>query len=132
MASTFIVTIPKAEYNPLLYQGIQVTNSYPQLQAIISNNLSPAHAAIFAQPFSTQMGGDIDWYSQAAGPAVNLTSLPAERQQQIKTYLRQAGAEIAELARALQNSPDPSRATSGHKLRKYVFSNSLKKSENKV
>jgi hypothetical protein len=116
MASTFIVTIPKAEYNPLLYQGIQVASSYPQLQAIITNNLSAAHAAIFAQPFSTQVGDDIDWYSQTSGPAANLTTLPPERQQQIKAHLQQMGAEIAELARTMQNSPDPSRATSGHIL----------------
>ncbi len=116
MSATFIATTPRGSYNALKYQGILVTECFEQISATLSKNLGPGFAAIFAQPFHTQSGEDIDWYSAAVGPVVALSSLPEARQQEIKQSLAASGAAIAQLAAALKQSPDHTSVTRGHIL----------------
>ena len=90
-------------------EGLQPLGSAPQrsfelVSSTVRNRLSPAHAAIFAEPVATEHGDQIDWYAPVKGSATPLPDLDAEDQQALRDRLGQLVADIRAEAELLGQS----------------------------
>ena len=88
---------------------------YPQIRAVLTNELGPETASILADPVVDRTGNRIDWYTQGDPdhPPVGLNTLPDDQRQtvlnRIEDFLRR-GRELAERYTA---SADPRRVQLG-------------------
>ena len=98
------------------YQGILVTDSHAQLQAMLTKNLSKEHALFFAEPVHEASGASVDWYTEAQGTPVALASLPQDAQTAAVARIQAIAAEVNSLAQSLIESPDSPKTIRGNIL----------------
>lgn len=72
--SVFITNTPLAQMRPL---GSEGERSFARVMALIERNLSPRHAAVFADPVPVRDGSGIDWYTNVDGEVLPLQQLPS-------------------------------------------------------
>ena len=116
MRATFITTTPRSSLEALRYQGIAVSESHAQLQAMLRNNLSPEHALLFAEPVPNGAGDSVDWYTPLEGGLVRLDSLPPAEQQAAAREIRRLAGDIAQLAESLKQSGEGPKSIRGNIL----------------
>lgn len=116
MSSTFIATTPRASYDAMRFQGILVTESHAQIASMLEKNLSREHALLFAEPVHEASGESTDWYTQAEGTPVQLTSMPPEAQAQAKMRFAHLAGDIDRLATTLRQDPNQSKQIRGNIL----------------
>ena len=79
MAATRIATTTVRELQALGTGGQRAIDAADTLLALLARELSPAHAALFAEPQADAARGVIDWYAEGSGPAPPLSTLPPDR-----------------------------------------------------
>jgi hypothetical protein len=80
MASSYIGVTHAGELQALGTGGQLAIERAGPLAALLRRELSPAHAALFAEPHPDPARGEVYWYAEGDGPAVPLAELPdAER-----------------------------------------------------
>lgn len=102
MSRSHIASTLNSQLNALRFQGILVFENYAQLTSMLERNLSPKHAAFFAEPIQEAGSGKIDWYSRAHEPAVPLSSLPEAKQLEARATVRRLASEINAYAEELK------------------------------
>lgn len=105
--NTLIATSRRGEMRALAVQGIFATDCHAQLRGLILRHLSPAHAALLAEPQHDAEKRNIDWYADCPGTPVRCADLPESEAQALR-------ARAAELARDISDAARRLRETSGH------------------
>lgn len=115
MFGSFIVTTSTEGLSPL---GTAPQRSYELITGTIRSHddLTDAHAALFAEPVSTQYGDRFDWYSISQGPARQLSVLEDEAEQQARDQLEKLVGEIRAVGEALSESKDVDQQRLGEAL----------------
>ncbi|MCV6584878.1 MAG: hypothetical protein OIF47_05045 [Marinibacterium sp.] len=80
--------------------------SYELITDVLAEALSPAHAALFAEPVRSPYGDRTDWYTGLGGTATPLTELDPERAAIARAELTRLGDDIRAHADALAASGD--------------------------
>lgn len=78
--------------------------SYELITELVSDELSPEHASLFAEPIRSQFGDSTEWYTSLQGPATRLVDLPEEAQEEAKARVATLSADIRAYAETLQGS----------------------------
>ena len=73
MAMLPIATTRHRDFQPLGTAGQTAIELWGVLSALLARELSPAHAALLAEPVENAARGEIDWYTSSDGPAIALT-----------------------------------------------------------
>lgn len=100
--STFIVSTPLARMQPV---GSEGERSHARLAALLKAHLTPAHAALFADPVPLRDGSGIDWYVEEDGIARPLSSLPPDQAQAVGAEAERLLAEIRAKADEIAGQP---------------------------
>lgn len=108
MASRRIAVTRGTEFQPLGAGGTLAVDHWDALTAEIGAALSPAHAALFAEPQRNPQRGEIDWYAAASGPAERADTLPEEERAALLARADVLRGEIAAFARQVAARPDAS------------------------
>ena len=116
MASTYIATTSRGDFNAMRYQGILVTDSYAQLVSMLDKKLSREHSLFFAEPVHDASGVTTDWYTEAEGTPVPLSELPPEEQQKALVKISSLAKDINGQADSLKNSEKSSESIRGNIL----------------
>jgi hypothetical protein len=72
MAIIRIATTRQRDFQPLATAGQTAVESWSVLVALLARELSPAHAAFFAEPVENPARGEIDWYADSDGEMIPL------------------------------------------------------------
>ena len=118
MSGNFIITTPKSDMHALAYQGIMVTDSYPQIRDMLRHKpeLGDEYVLLFAEPVPNPANNSIDWYTPVQGAARPLSELPVEEQNVLRDRLAQMAGEILRYADELKKSQTGSGLTRGNIL----------------
>lgn len=116
MSSTHICSIKRGSYNALRFQGILVSESYAQIDAMARKSLSDEHALLFAEPVHERSGDYTDWYSPRHGKPVRLTDLPEEEQALQKRRIASLAADLKRHADALMAEESQAKKIRGNIL----------------
>lgn len=108
MARRFLSETQSAGFRARVVGQHQVHDSWDQIQAFLKANLTPAHAAVFAEPYRGQ--GAMTWMTSADGEPQPLKDLDADAQSEARAKLDGLLADINRLADELDASGDPQRA----------------------
>ena len=82
--SVFLLTSQRNAMRALASQGIFATDCHAQVSSIIAQHLSPAHAALIAEPQHDPGQQRIDWYACVNGTATPVSALPAEEAERLR------------------------------------------------
>jgi hypothetical protein len=107
MATIRIATTRSRDLQALVTAGQSVVSAWSALVTLLGSRLSPAHAALLAEPVPNPARGETDWYTEAEGAAVPLASLPPMERQTARALLDRQVSDIAALAGTLRTSRDP-------------------------
>lgn len=116
MASTFIATTRRGDFNAMRYQGILVTDCWPQLSSLLEKQLSPGHALFIAEPVHEASGNTTDWYTAAEGAPVPLSQLPPGEQAVARARIQTLASDIDALAASLKDDQNSSKNMRGNIL----------------
>lgn len=116
MTGTFIASTSKADMHALAYQGIMVTECFPQIRDMLRRRFGDEYVLLFAEPTQNKAESTVDWYTPVQGKVQRLTDLPDETQQAIRTKLLQMATDIRRFAEELKQSPDSLKLTRGNVL----------------
>jgi hypothetical protein len=108
MVASRIATTSARDLQPLGTGGQLVIATAPTLLALLARELSPAHAALFAEPQPNSARGEVDWYAEGSGPALPLDQLPPDQRATIEARLDRLSDDIRALAGRLRQAPDES------------------------
>lgn len=108
MASRRIAVTRSAEFQPLGAGGTLAVEHWDSLTAQIGADLSPAHAALFAEPQRNPQRGEIDWYAGGSGAAERADALPEAERAALLARWHAMRDEIAALAQRIAARPDSS------------------------
>ncbi len=103
MAEHFITSTSLRGLRALGLQGERVSTAYAQLTALLRARLSPAHAALFAEPQPTR-DDLVDWYAEVSGPVTPLVLLAGEARETAEDRIGSLVADIEQLAATLVDS----------------------------
>jgi hypothetical protein len=87
--------------------GQAAITAWPQIRHLLERRLSPAHAALFAEPVADPERASVDWYATVAGTPEPLASLDPARRQQGEAELARLLEGVEGLRQALAASRDP-------------------------
>jgi len=104
MASSLIATTRAQDLQPLATAGQTGIEAWRTLRVVLLQELTPAHAALLAEPVANEARGDIDWYAEGHGLAIRLQDLPEPARVEAKARLDQLVGEIQALVARLGNS----------------------------
>lgn len=104
MANLRIATTRSQDLQPLATAGQTGIESWRTLHALLLHELSPAHAALLAEPVANAARGEVDWYAEGEGAAVLLQELPEPARAAAQARLDQLVGEIEALAARLGDS----------------------------
>ena len=104
MATLRIATTRSEDLQPLAGAGQTGVAAWGTLHALLGRELSPAHAALLAEPVPNEAQGTIDWYAEGDGPAGRLIDLPDGARPAIQSRLDTLSADIRALAARLGGS----------------------------
>lgn len=96
MMRRFLKETPGGSARSLSVGRHQVHDSWDQIQAYLSSALSPAHAALFAEPFRS--GGAISWMAATDAEPLPFARLEPEDQEQLLARLQDLLADISRFA----------------------------------
>ena len=99
MAAQRIATTRSADLQAVAGQA--VLESWSALHALFTRELSPAHAALLAEPVLNPAQGTVDWYADGDTPARRLIDLPADERAALETRVSELAAGIETLAQTL-------------------------------
>ena len=116
MSGNLITNTALASMHALAFQGIMVTDCYPQLRDIIRHRLGEEYALLFAEPAPNPSSQSIDWYTPVQGTARPLLDLPVEEQNPLRERLAGMAQEVQRLADELKQAPDHIKRTQGNIL----------------
>jgi hypothetical protein len=108
MATRRIAVTGSAEYQALGAGGTLAVDHWDSLTAQIGAELSPAHAALFAEPQRDAARGEIDWYAEGSGTAVRADTLPEAEREALLARWHAMREEIRALAARIGSRPDAS------------------------
>lgn len=103
MASLLIATTRSQDLQPLAVAGQTVIEAWGTLHALLSQ-VSPAHAALLAEPVANAARGEVDWYAEGDGPAIRLQDLPEAERAEAQARREQLVSSIEALAARLGGS----------------------------
>jgi hypothetical protein len=98
MATLHIGTTRLQDLQPLAAAGQTATQAWAVLSALLSRELSPAHAALLAEPVENSARGETDWYADGDGPAPPIDTLPPDARAAAEDVLGRLIADIERLA----------------------------------
>ncbi len=115
MSGNRIANTPKHKMHALAFQGIMVTDCYPQLRDMLHRNprFGDAYVLLFAEPVCNTNDNTIDWYSPVQGTPRLLSALPPEEQNVLRDKISSMARELQRFACELKNDPEPSRSVRG-------------------
>lgn len=108
MAATRIATTAIRDLQVLGTGGQRTIDAADTLLALLTRELSPAHAAIFAEPQVDAARGVIDWYAEGSGPAEPLSTLPPDLAAAAQARLEALIHDIQGLIERLRQTRDES------------------------
>ena len=94
-----IATTRLDAYRALAVGGQAVNRAWTQIAGYLRDSLSPAHAALFAEPSIDAVAGTVDWYAADGAPPVPLADRPG-----LPARLDELVAAVRDRAAALQQS----------------------------
>lgn len=103
MASIRIATTRAGDLQALAAAGQAGTEAWTTLHALLTRELSAAHAALLAEPVVNESQGSVDWYADGAGDAVRLADLPPGPRAAAQAELDRLTADVRALAVRLQS-----------------------------
>ncbi len=104
MANLRIATTRAQDLQPLAAAGQAGIESWRALHTLLLQDLSPAHAALLAEPVANAARGEVDWYAEGDGPAIPLQELPEPARAAATDRLDQLVGGIEALAAKLGDS----------------------------
>ncbi|MFC7544217.1 hypothetical protein ACFQU2_39010 [Siccirubricoccus deserti] len=108
MPTRRIAVTGSAEYQALGAGGTLAVDHWDALTAQIGAELSPAHAALFAEPQRDAARGEIDWYAEGSGTAARADTLPEAEREALLARWHAMREEIRALAGRIGSRPDAS------------------------
>lgn len=103
---SLIATTRQDGLRSLGIHGQPVAEAYAQITRYLARVLSPAHAALFAEPNFAVRPGEVEWYAAVDGTAVARPALPPEQQPAFDATLAKLVDEIGRQAASLAQSKD--------------------------
>ena len=107
MANLLLTTTRSENLQPLATAGQTAIECWGALQTLLKQ-LSPAHAALLAEPVANPARGEVDWYAGGDGSALLLQDLPEPARADAKalqdTLVGEIEAAIARLANSRSDS----------------------------
>lgn len=116
MAEHFITQTSLRGLRALGLQGERVSAAYAQIAALLRARLSPAHAALFAEPQPTR-DDLVDWYAETTGEVVPLVLVGGEARDAAEERIGTLVADIERLASTLVDSGRDGEVLLGRMLR---------------
>ncbi|WP_116132937.1 VWA domain-containing protein [Tropicimonas sp. IMCC34043] len=113
MDGKLITTTSSEGLKPL---GSQAQRSFELVQSEIEARLGPDHAAIFAEPVSSEFGDQTDWYAGRPGEVVALAELTDDEQAALREKLSSLVGDIREVGAALAASKETGEQRLGEAL----------------
>lgn len=113
MSGNFIVNTPRCQMHALAFQGIMVTDCYPQLRDMLRQQLGDEYVLLFAEPASNDSDQSVDWYTPVQGAARPLNALPAGEQDALRERLAHMAREMRSLAEKLKATGEHAKVTRG-------------------
>ena len=104
MANPRIATTRSQDLQPLAAAGQTAIEAWRTLHTLLSRELSPAHAALLAEPVANEARGEVDWYAEGDGPAPRLQDLPEPARAAAQARLDGLAGDIQALAARLATS----------------------------
>ncbi len=104
MANLLVTTTRSQDLQPLAAAGQTAIESWRALHTLLRQRLSPAHAALLAEPVANPARGEVDWYAEGDGPAVPLQDLPEPARAAAKARQDELVGEIRAVAAGLADS----------------------------
>ena len=105
MAASRIATTSARDLQPLGTGGQRTIDSAEALTALLARKLTPAHAALFAEPHANSERGEVDWYAEGTGPAEPLSRLSPEQAAPVRAELDRLSDDIRALVARLREAP---------------------------
>lgn len=96
--SVFLLTSQRNAMRALASQGIFATDCHAQVCSIIAQHLSPAHAALIAEPQHDPGQQRIDWYAGVNGTATPVSALPTEEAERLRARAGELARDILHLS----------------------------------
>lgn len=94
MASSLIATTSNRDLQALGTGGRRSIDVAEALGALLSSQLSPAHAALSTEPQPDSARGEVNWYAEGSGPAEPITRLSAEQAAPVQAEADRLVADI--------------------------------------
>jgi hypothetical protein len=99
-----IATTVGRDLSPLGTGGQRAVDCWNTIVLLLERELSPAHAALLAEPLVNAARGVIDWYAKGDGVAAPLSALPEAARDAVNARLDALAGEIDVLAARLKGS----------------------------
>ncbi len=115
MATHRITTTRNAELQAFGTGGMIATDAWAALSSLLERDLSPAHAALLAEPHPGN--GIVDWYTKGTVAPVRLADAPADVRAAAEATLAKLTNDIHALAEKLEKQGDQSSRFLGALLR---------------
>ncbi len=104
MANSLVATTRSQDLQPLATAGQTGIEAWRTLQTVLLKELSPAHAALLAEPVANEARGEVDWYAEGDGPATRLQDLVEPARVTAQALLDRLAGDIQALAARLRGS----------------------------
>ena len=114
--SVFLLTSQRNAMRALASQGIFATDCHAQVCSIIAQHLSPAHAALIAEPQHDPGQQRIDWYAGVNGTATPVSALPAEEAERLRARAGELARDILQLSEQWGKDAQSREALAGQML----------------
>lgn len=105
---SLITTTQQQGLRPLGIHGQPVAEAHGQIIRYLARALTPAHAALFAEPNFSVRPGTVEWYATIDGTAVRADALPAEARLAFDAELARLVGDVTRQAEQLKNSKEAS------------------------
>ena len=114
--SVFLLTSQRNAMRALASQGIFATDCHAQVSSIIAQHLSPAHAALIAEPQHDPGQQRIDWYASVNGTATPVSALPPEEAEHLRSRAGELARDILHLSEQWGKDAQSREALAGQML----------------
>jgi hypothetical protein len=104
MVATRIATTSTRDLQPLGTGGQLTIDAAEVLFALLTRELTPMHAALFAEPHANSERGEVDWYAEGTGPAEPLSRLPPDQAAPVQAELDRLSHDIRALMARLRDA----------------------------
>lgn len=105
MTRSLVATTSAQNLQPLGTGGQLAIGAAEALHALILRELTPAHAALLAEPQPNAARGEVDWYAEGDGEAVPLPRLPPEAAAPVRAELDRLTDDIRTVSARFRDAP---------------------------